>query len=146
MNLARFHFWFGIFGLVVFLLTGQYMDYAHQHLENMADKPRLYFRSAHIYIFLCSLLSLFLGAYYKHATKNYVRYLQYFISFLLVFAWFIYLAGFFMEYSYAVDPQMGFNRPYISNASYLLMFAAVLLCFQVFLDTDNVKNENDSHD
>lgn len=136
MSLARFHFWFGFVGIIVFLLTGQYMDIVHQHLENMADKPRLYFRSAHIYLFLTSLISLFLGAYFKPSLKKHVRYLQYLISFLLVLAWLIYLAGFFIEYAYAINPELGFYRPFITNASYLLMAAAIFLCFQVFLDKD----------
>ena len=113
------------------------MDIVHQHLENMADKPRMYFRSAHIYLLLCSLLNLFLGVYFKASSKNYVRYLQYLISVLLVIAWSAYFAGFFLEYAYAMDPEKGFHRPFTGNASYLLMAVGVLMCFQVFFDSDD---------
>ncbi len=140
MTLSRFHFWFGVFGIVVFLLTGQYMEIVHQHLENMADKPRMYFRSAHMYLLLCSLLNLLLGVYYKPSLKVYVRYLQYLISLLLVIAWSAYLAGFFLEYAYAMDPEKGFLRPFTGNASYLLMAVGVLLCFQAFFDSDEPEN------
>src|ERR1043165_8916326 len=42
--MKRFHLIFGLVMLVVFLLTGQYMDRVHEHLRNMADGPRMLYR------------------------------------------------------------------------------------------------------
>lgn len=42
------HYWFGAVGLAAFLLTGLYMDQAHDHLRGMADRPRMLFRATHL--------------------------------------------------------------------------------------------------
>ena len=39
--MRRFHLAFRAVLLVAFLLTGQYMDKVHEHLDGMADGPRL---------------------------------------------------------------------------------------------------------
>jgi hypothetical protein len=39
--MKRFHLIFGLILLVVFLLTGQYMDRFHEHLQYMPDGPRI---------------------------------------------------------------------------------------------------------
>jgi hypothetical protein len=41
------------------------MHHLHSHLENMADGPRMLFRSAHIYLLFASLLNLLLATYGK---------------------------------------------------------------------------------
>lgn|SRR5687767_3834480 len=43
--MKRFHVVFGLSVLMVFLLTGQYMDWYHQQLMYMADGPRMLCRT-----------------------------------------------------------------------------------------------------
>ena len=57
-KLNRFHFWLGITGTLLFILTGQYMDKVHNHLQKMADGPRMLYRSAHIYLLLAAVVNL----------------------------------------------------------------------------------------
>lgn len=61
--LRKLHLLIGLAGVVAFVLTGQYMHWAHAHLEGMPDGPRLIFRSSHIYLLWASLLNLALGCY-----------------------------------------------------------------------------------
>jgi hypothetical protein len=59
----RFHAVLGVVLLATFLLTGQYMDRIHAHLDGMADGPRLLYRSRHIYVLMSALLNITLAAY-----------------------------------------------------------------------------------
>lgn len=61
--LRRLHLATGLAGVAAFLLTGQYMHWVHAHLQDMADGPRLIYRSSHIYLLWASLLNLALGCY-----------------------------------------------------------------------------------
>jgi hypothetical protein len=71
--MRRFHLWFGAAVVVAFLLTGQYMDRFHGHLEGLADGPRMLYRSRHIYILLAGLLHLGLGAYLARRRRGWAR-------------------------------------------------------------------------
>jgi hypothetical protein len=62
----------GAIGLIIFVLTGQYMHWHFNHLEGMADGPRLMYRTAHIYILWAALLNLVLGLYVQPA-ENKIR-------------------------------------------------------------------------
>ena len=64
--MKKFHLVFGVLVIIVFVLTGQYMDRYHEHLRGMADGPRMLFRSRHIFILLSGLLHLGLGAYWRN--------------------------------------------------------------------------------
>ena len=57
--MKRFHLIFGLTVLVVFLLTGQYMDRFHYHLMYMADGPRMLYRTRHIFILMSGLVLIF---------------------------------------------------------------------------------------
>jgi len=61
--IRRFHWVLGVVLLATFLLTGQYMDRIHAHLDGMADGPRLLYRSRHIYVLMSALLNVALAAY-----------------------------------------------------------------------------------
>ena len=61
--MKKLHLIFGILIFVVFLLTGQYMDRVHNHLEGMDDGTRLLYRSRHIYILMAAMVHLVLGVY-----------------------------------------------------------------------------------
>lgn len=67
--MKRIHLIFGVFVVVAFLLTGQYMDKYHNHLVGVPDGPRLLYRTRHIFILLASLLNLGLGAYFTYRVQ-----------------------------------------------------------------------------
>lgn len=71
--LRKFHLVVGLVGVIVFLLTGQYMQWFLGHLQGMADGPRMIFRAAHIYLLWASLLNLLLGCYLPHTPGGFAR-------------------------------------------------------------------------
>lgn len=95
--MRKFHLLFGAAVVVAFLLTGQYMDKFHNHLEGMADGPRLLYRTRHIFILLAGLLHLGLGAYYVRRARTWRRVLQFAGTGLVAVASVLFVAGFFYE-------------------------------------------------
>ena len=95
--MKRFHLIFGFVVIIIFLLTGQYMDKFLQHLEGMADGPRMMYRSRHIYILLSGLLNLGIGAYFSYRVTRWRRVVQYVGSGLIVAATALFISGFFWE-------------------------------------------------
>jgi hypothetical protein len=65
--LLKAHRILGLLGILVFILSGQYMHWFLQHLSGMPDGPRLLHRTAHIYLAWSSLLNLLLGCYGQFA-------------------------------------------------------------------------------
>lgn len=63
--MKRIHFIFGLLVFIVFLLTGQYMDKVHNHLDGIEDGVRLLYRTRHIFILMASLIHIVLGLYYE---------------------------------------------------------------------------------
>jgi hypothetical protein len=53
----------GALVLVVFLVTGQYMDYLDVRSGVLGDGVRMMFRSRHIYLLLAGLVNLGIGTY-----------------------------------------------------------------------------------
>ena len=95
--MRRFHLLFGAAVVVAFLLTGQYMDKFHNHLEGMADGPRLLYRTRHIFILLSGLLHLGLAAYYARRAGTWRRVAQLAGTGLVAVASVLFVAGFFYE-------------------------------------------------
>jgi hypothetical protein len=95
--MKRFHQLFGILVVIVFLLTGQYMDIYLGHLQEMADGPRMLYRSRHIYILLSGLLNMGLGAYFAYHIERWRRALQLLGSGLIVIATCSFIAAFLYE-------------------------------------------------
>ena len=95
--MKRFHLFFGLTLLVVFFLTGQYMDIVHHHLAEMADKPRLLLRSRHIYILLSTFPHLTLGSYFQTNTIVWRKRLQWFGSSLTTIGSILLVVAFFTE-------------------------------------------------
>lgn len=127
MILAKVHFWIGLVGILVFVLTGQYMDYVH--VELMEDRPRMFYRSAHIYLLLAFLINLFAGVYFRIDERNLIKFFQLVISVIILICPFLFLVAFFLEEQHALE---GFERPYSSLASYLLFGVGLVLCLQAF--------------
>lgn len=95
--MKRFHLIFGLFMLVAFLLTGQYMDRFHEHLRNMADGPRMLYRTRHIFILFSGLLHLGIGTYFSYRQDAQRRLLQIVGSLLAAVASVLFVIAFFYE-------------------------------------------------
>jgi hypothetical protein len=95
--MKRFHLVFGLVVLIVFLLTGQYMDRYHNHLEFMADGPRMLYRSRHIFILMSGLLHLGIGTYFISRSTTARRALQITGSILITVATVLFTVAFFYE-------------------------------------------------
>ncbi|HET8780776.1 MAG TPA: hypothetical protein VFM63_00040 [Pyrinomonadaceae bacterium] len=95
--MKRFHLIFGVVMLVVFLLTGQYMDRFHHHLMYMPDGPRLLYRTRHIFILMSGLLHVGIGAYFTLRLTTTRRILQLIGSALITVATVLFIVAFFYE-------------------------------------------------
>ena len=95
--MKRFHLIFGLAMLVAFLLTGQYMDRVHEHLRNMADGPRMLYRTRHIFILFSGLLHLGIGTYFRYRLEAQRRILQIVGSLLATIASVLFIMAFFYE-------------------------------------------------
>src|SRR4029453_8905786 len=95
--MKRFHLIFGLLVVLVFLLTGQYMDKVHNHLEGMPDGPRMLYRTRHIFILLSGLLHLGIGSYFRYRLERTHRILQLLGSLLITIAPLLFVIGFFQE-------------------------------------------------
>jgi hypothetical protein len=83
--------------ILIFILTGQYMDKSLQHLVGMPDGPRMLYRTRHIYILLSGLLNPGIGTYFTYGWTRWRRVLQFLGSALIVAATALFIAGFFWE-------------------------------------------------
>lgn len=95
--MKRFHIIFGVIILVVFLLTGQYMDRFHYHLMYMSDGPRLLYRTRHIFILMSGLLHVGIGTYFTLRLTPARRTLQVIGSMLITVATVLFIVAFFYE-------------------------------------------------
>lgn len=93
--MKRFHLIFGLAIVIVFLLTGQYMEYVHNRL--LPDGTRMLYRSRHIYLLLTGLLHLGIGTYFVPRPRGWRWILQIVGSMLIVLAPGLLLIGFFSE-------------------------------------------------
>ena len=126
-KLKHLHRWVGFIGLIIFLLTGQYMHHFYDHLHGMPNEMRMLFRSSHIYLLLTSLINLVLGTYLSKPQQKHTVLLQYLASFLLLLAPLLLLAGFFQE------PHLtNLDRPYTRIGLYMLFIAATLFSYLGF--------------
>ena len=93
--MKRFHLIIGLTVIVIFLLTGQYMEYVHNRL--LPDGTRMLYRSRHIYLLLSGLLNLVLGIYFVPQPRGWRRTIQIIGTILIVLSPGLLLAGFFSE-------------------------------------------------
>jgi hypothetical protein len=119
--MKRFHLIVGWLLFVAFLLTGQYMDRVHNHLDGMLDGPRMLYRSRHIFILLTSLLHLGIGSYFVYRQRPVQRGLQFLGSALITVSPILLIVGFFTE------PRMvGLETLYSPWGIYLVAFGTLL--------------------
>ena len=95
--LKKLHLAVGLVMLSAFVLTGQYMDKWHGHLQQTPDVQRLMFRSRHIYLLSASLLNISLGLYLATDLQRWRKVLQTIGSTLILVAPLVLLGAFFTE-------------------------------------------------
>ena len=95
--MKKMHLAFGALVILTFLLTGQYMDRFHNHLEGMPDGPRMLYRTRHIFILLAGLLNLGIGTYLRARRDLRYRVCQWFGSAMIMVASALFVAAFFYE-------------------------------------------------
>ena len=95
--MKRLHLWVGAVALLVFLLSGQYMDYLEVRTNALGETARVMYRSRHIYLLLGGLVNLGVGAYFSYRERGWRRRLQLLGSALVVAAPALMLAAFFAE-------------------------------------------------
>lgn len=96
-KMRKLHLTFGIFVLIAFLLTGQYMDKYYNHMDGVPDGTRLLYRTRHIFILLAGLINLGLAAYFTYRLQRWGRILQLLGSGLILIATLLFIAAFFYE-------------------------------------------------
>jgi hypothetical protein len=121
MLLQRIHLWLGISTLLVFLMTGQFMDKSLGHLVGMADGPRMLYRSAHIYLLWSGLLNVSFGLYPLSFGQGWRCGVKRFGSVLILAGPPLLLLSFFLE------PHLNdFQRPYSRAANYLAVVGVLM--------------------
>jgi len=93
--MKKLHLIYGLAMVVLFLLTGQYMEYVHN--RQLPDGARLLYRSRHIYLLLNALINISLGLYVQYSAGGWRRTLQIIGSVLIIVAPVFLLSGFFYE-------------------------------------------------
>jgi hypothetical protein len=121
MGLRVLHLVVGFAGLIAFMASGLYMVWAHAGLQGMADGPRLFFRSAHIYLLWGALLNLLLGCYLARVGRGLLRHAQSLGSLLILAGPFMLAASFFAERH---NPEL--DRPIGQLAIFLALGGAAL--------------------
>src|SRR5438552_3595626 len=96
-RLRTIHLSIGGLAVVAFLLTGQYMQWVHNHLQGMPDGPRLFYRSSHIYLLWSSLLNVLLGCYLTRPQQRFLRHAQTVASVAVLVGPFLLCTSFFVE-------------------------------------------------
>jgi hypothetical protein len=131
-TLKSVHLLVGIFGIVVFVLTGQYMSILLRGMMDMPDGPRLLYRTSHLYLMWSSLVNLLVGYYFVAANTKVARIMQCFASALLLAGPPLILAGFFLE-----SPVNNLDRPFCGWANYFALAGVIL---HVFASRTNAVN------
>jgi uncharacterized membrane protein HdeD (DUF308 family) len=104
--MKRLHLIIGITVVVIFLLTGQYMEYVHN--RNLPDGTRMLYRSRHIYLLLSGLLNLMLGIYFVPQSRGWRKITQIVGTILILLSPALLLAGFFS------DPRRGPDQTWVA--------------------------------
>lgn len=95
--MKRLHLLVGAVAVLVFLLTGQYMDYLDVRSGAHGETARVMFRSRHVYLLLAGLVNLGVGSYFGYRVRGWRRALQTSGSALVLVAPALMLAAFFAE-------------------------------------------------
>jgi hypothetical protein len=123
-TLKPIHLLVGIFGIVVFVLTGQYMEIFLRGMMDMPDGPRLLYRTSHLYLMWSSLVNLLVGVYFVTASTKTARFMQFAASVLLLAGPPLIIAGFFLE-----SPNNNLDRPFCGWANYFAIAGVIVHVF-----------------
>ncbi len=93
-TLRKTHFWVGFFGIIIFILSGQYMFWI-LNVGNLDGVHRMIYRSTHIYLLFGSAVNLVIGVYFI-PTSNLSRWI-WLSHILIVVSPFLLLYGFIIE-------------------------------------------------
>jgi len=119
--MKKFHAVFGLVVVIIFLLTGQYMDKYLRHLHGMPDGPRLLYRTRHIFILLAGLLHIGIGTYFTSEVTQTRRAMQVLGSVLIVIATVLFVVAFFYE------PKLADLKTPLSHWGMYSIFAGTFL-------------------
>lgn len=119
--MKRFHLIFGVTVIVVFVLTGQYMDKFLNHLVGMSGGPRMLYRTRHIYILLAGLANQAIETYFTYGVTRWRKALQFLGSGLIVAATALFVVEFFSEPKLA-----GLETPWSGQGIYLIAYGTLL--------------------
>jgi hypothetical protein len=120
--MKRLHLICGVLVVLVFLLTGQYMDFQAPPVRELADEgTRMMFRSRHIYLLLAGLVNLGVGLYFTYHRARWRKTLQVAGSALILLAPLLMTAAFFYE-----PTLRGLKRPF-TLPGIVSLFAGVFL-------------------
>ncbi|HVF86372.1 MAG TPA: hypothetical protein VM866_02230 [Pyrinomonadaceae bacterium] len=122
--MGKLHLIFGVVIVIVFLLTGQYMDKYLNHMAGAPDGLRMLYRTRHIFILMAGLLNLGMGAYVILHQQFWRRIFQLIGSGLIVVASLLFIAAFFYE------PKLAdLHTPLSHWGTYLIMAGTLLHLF-----------------
>ncbi|MEO1212019.1 MAG: hypothetical protein AAFY45_00755 [Bacteroidota bacterium] len=116
MLLKRLHFFGGILLLIIFILSGQYMQHGFSSLQDLELFERMVFRAEHIYLLLTSLIHISIGVYFKPYKQVPHKYIQVFSSLLMFSATAAFHYSFFHEM-----PSSEIERPFSRMGLYLML-------------------------
>ncbi|HWS98672.1 MAG TPA: hypothetical protein VN256_00275 [Pyrinomonadaceae bacterium] len=120
--MKRLHLTFGVLVVLVFLLTGQYMDFQDPKVRELTDEgTRMMFRSRHIYVLLAGLVNLGVGVYFTSHGARWRKTMQIAGSILILLAPLLMTAAFFYE-----PTLKGLQRTFTQPAI-VALFAGVFL-------------------
>ena len=120
--MKRLHLILGVLVVLLFLFTGQYMDFQSPPVRELTDEgTRMMFRSRHIYLLLAGLVNLGIGIYFTYRTPRWRKILQLAGSALIILAPLLIAAAFFYE-----PTLKGLKRPF-TLPGIVALFAGVFL-------------------
>jgi len=127
MGLRALHLVVGVAGLIAYMASGLYMVWVHAGLQGMADGPRLFFRSAHIYLLWGALLNVALGSYLVRLERGFLRQVQLLGSLVILGGPFMLGASFFAgQHNPELERPLGQLAIFLALGGVLLHAVAAL--------------------
>jgi len=120
--MRRLHLAVGLFAVLVFVATGQFMRHHAPPMAALSDSDRLMFRSRHIYILAGGLVNLVLGLYFRLWPQGWRRKVQGVGSALLI------VSPALLFVAFVLEPGRGFQAemPWSSSGLFLLFGGGIL--------------------
>jgi hypothetical protein len=103
------HLWVGGLGVLVFLITGQFMRHHQPPMGDLSEAARLMLRSRHIYILASGLVNLMLGLYMRRQAGGWQRVIQAFGSGLLIGSTALLIVAFIVEPGKGFQVEMAWS-------------------------------------